>query len=133
MRAKVRVLEKKRDDERSQIAELEKTREEAERSIAAVPKLTAKVQDLQAELKDQRKLEKDWSMQKDDFERQLARLNDELESLTLDREMAGRKGRETAALEAQEHLLSLETANAKIAAMEKDLNPHLLRRRTESE
>ncbi|GAC74127.1 microtubule-associated protein dynactin DCTN1/Glued [Moesziomyces antarcticus T-34] len=131
LRAKVRVLEKKRDDERSQIAELEKTREEAERSIAAVPKLTAKVQDLQAELKDQRKLEKDWSMQKDDFERQLARLNDELESLTLDREMAEEKA-ETAALEAQEHLLSLETANAKIAAMEKDLNPHLLRRRTES-
>ncbi|KAI3479951.1 hypothetical protein L1887_57938 [Cichorium endivia] len=131
LRAKVRVLEKKRDDERSQIAELERTREEAERSIAAVPKLTAKVQDLQAELKDQRKLEKDWSMQKDDFERQLARLNDELESLTLDREMAEEKA-ETAALEAQEHLLSLETANAKIAAMEKDLNPHLLRRRTES-
>ncbi len=131
LRAKVRVLEKKRDDERSQIAELEKTREEAERSIAAVPKLTAKVQDLQAELKDQRKLEKDWSMQKDDFERQLARLNDELESLTLDREMAEEKA-ETAALEAQEHLLSLETANAKIAAMEKDLNPHLLRRHTES-
>lgn len=128
LRAKVRVLEKKRDDERSRISELEKLKEEAELSIAAAPKLTAKVQDLQGELKDQKKLEKDWAMQKDDFERQLSRLNDELESLTLDREMAEEKA-ETAALEAEEHLLSLEAANAKIQALEKDLNPHLLRRR----
>ena len=128
LRAKVRVLEKKRDDERSRIAELVKLKEDAELSIAAAPKLTAKVQDLQAELKDQKKLEKDWAMQKDDFERQLSRLNDELESLTLDREMAEEKA-ETAALEAQEHLLSLEAANRKIQALEKDLNPHLLRRR----
>lgn len=129
LRAKVRVLEKKRDDERARISELEKLKEEAEMSIAAAPKLTAKVQDLQAELKDQKKLEKDWAMQKDDFERQLSRLNDELESLTLDREMAEEKA-ETAALEAEEHLVSLEAANAKIQALEKDLNPHLLRRRT---
>ncbi|KAJ1033941.1 hypothetical protein NDA16_000149 [Ustilago loliicola] len=128
LRAKVRVLEKKRDDERTRISELEKLKEEAEMSIAAAPKLTAKVQDLQAELKDQKKLEKDWAMQKDDFERQLSLLNDELESLTLDREMAEEKA-ETAALEAEEHLLSLEAANAKIQALEKDLNPHLLRRR----
>ena len=128
LRAKVRVLEKKRDDERNRIAELEKLKEEAEMSIAAAPKLTAKVQDLQAELKDQKKLEKDWAMQKDDFERQLSRLNDELESLTLDREMAEEKA-ETAALEAEEHLLSLEAANAKIQALEKHLNPHLLRKR----
>ncbi len=128
LRAKVRVLEKKRDDERTRISELEKLKEEAELSIAATPKLTAKVQDLQAELKDQKKLEKDWAMQKDDFERQLSRLNDELESLTLDREMAEEKA-ETAALEAEEHLMSLEAANAKIQALEKHLNPHLLRRR----
>uniref|UniRef100_V5EZ20 Dynein associated protein domain-containing protein n=2 Tax=Kalmanozyma brasiliensis (strain GHG001) TaxID=1365824 RepID=V5EZ20_KALBG len=128
LRAKVRVLEKKRDDERSRISELERQKEEAEQSIAAAPKLTAKVQELQAELKDQKKLEKDWAMQKDDFERQLSRVNDELESLTLDREMAEEKA-ETAALEAEEHLLSLEAANAKIRALEKDMNPNLLRRR----
>ncbi len=59
---------RKRDDERARISELERQREEAEQSIAAAPKLTAKVQELQAELKDQKKLEKDWAMQKDDFE-----------------------------------------------------------------
>ena len=128
LRAKVRVLEKKRDDERIRISELEKIKEEAETTIAAAPKLTAKLQGLQAELKDQKKLEKDWAMQRDDFERQLSRLNDELESLTLDREMAEEKA-ETAALEAEEHLMSLEAANAKIQALEKDLNPHLLRHR----
>lgn len=126
LRAKVRVLEKKRDDERSRISELEQLKEQAELSIAAAPKLTAKVQELQAELKDQKKLEKDWAMQKDDFERQLSRLNDELESLTLDREMAEEKA-ETAVLEAEEHLMSLEAATAKIRALEKDMNPHLLR------
>lgn len=127
LRAKVRVLEKKRDDDRNRIAELEGLREQAELSIAAAPKLTAKVHELQAELKDQKKLEKDWAIEKDDFERQLSHLNDELESLTLDREMAEEKA-ETAVLEAQEHLLSLEAANNKIRALEKDLNPHLLRR-----
>ncbi|SNX85167.1 related to Dynactin 1 [Melanopsichium pennsylvanicum] len=132
LRAKVRVLEKKRDDERSRISELEKLKEEAEVAVATAPKLQAKVQELQTELKDQKKLEKDWAMQKDEFERQLSRLNDELESLTLDREMAEEKA-ETAALEAEEHLVSLEAANAKIQALEKDLNPHLLRRRAEGE
>ncbi|TKY89957.1 hypothetical protein EX895_001255 [Sporisorium graminicola] len=126
LRAKVRVLEKKRDDERSRISELEQLKEQAEMSIAAAPKLTAKVQELQAELKDQKKLEKDWAMQRDDFERQLSKLNDELESLTLDREMAEEKA-ETAVLEAEEHLMSLEAANAKIQALEKDMNPHLSR------
>ncbi|CBQ68438.1 related to Dynactin 1 [Sporisorium reilianum SRZ2] len=126
LRAKVRVLEKKRDDERARISELEQLKEQAEFSIAAAPKLTAKIQELQAELKDQKKLEKDWAMQKDDFERQISRLNDELESLTLDREMAEEKA-ETAVLEAEEHLMSLEAANAKIRALEKDMNPHLLR------
>lgn len=128
LRATVRVLEKKRDDERNRISELEKIKEEAESSIAAMPKLTAKVHDLQNEIKDQKKLEKDWGLQKDDFERQISRLNDELESLTLDREMAEEKA-ETAALEAEEHLMSLEAANAKIQALQRDLNPHVLGQR----
>ncbi|KAJ9474033.1 Protein NIP100 [Pseudozyma hubeiensis] len=127
LRAKLRVLEKKRDDDRSRIAELEQLKESAELSISAAPKLTAKVQELQGELKDLKKLEKDWAIEKDDFERQLSRVNDELESLTLDREMAEEKA-ETAVLEAQEHLMTLEAANAKIRALEKDMNPHLLRR-----
>ncbi|GAC93248.1 hypothetical protein PHSY_000812 [Pseudozyma hubeiensis SY62] len=127
LRAKLRVIEKKRDDDRSRIAELEQLKESAELSISAAPKLTAKVQELQAELKDLKKLEKDWAIEKDDFERQLSGVNDELESLTLDREMAEEKA-ETALLEAQEHLMSLEAANAKIRALEKDMNPHLLRR-----
>ncbi|PWZ03635.1 hypothetical protein BCV70DRAFT_197834 [Testicularia cyperi] len=122
LRAKVRVLEKKRDDERTRIAELEKLKESAEMAIAANPKLTARIQDLQAELKDQKKLEKDWAMQRDDFERQISRLNDELESITLDREMAEERA-ETAILEAEEHRMVLETANAKLAALQKDAEP----------
>lgn len=91
LRVKVKIAEKRRDEDREKIKEAERMQMESEQFLAMKPKLTAKQQELQDELKDLRKLEKDWAKQKEDLERQLNEINDQLEMTALDREVAEEK------------------------------------------
>ncbi|PWN51530.1 hypothetical protein IE53DRAFT_378882 [Violaceomyces palustris] len=91
LRAKLRIMEKKREEDREKIRDVDRLKAEAESFLAVKPKLTAKTQELQSELRDLLKLEKDWQIQREDFERQIVDLNEQIEMATLDKEMAEEK------------------------------------------
>lgn len=91
LRAKVRIAEKKREEDREKIKEAERIQVESEQFLAVKPKLTAKQQELQDELKDLHKMEKDWGLQREELERQINEMNDQLEITALDREVAEEK------------------------------------------
>lgn len=100
VRAKLRIAEKKRDEDRETIREAERIQQESEQFLAVKPKMAAKQQELQNELKDLHRQEREWSKEKEEHEREMAELTDQVEILTLDKEMAEERA-EAAAEELQ--------------------------------
>lgn len=88
VRAKLRIAEKKREEDRETIREAERIQQESEQFLAVKPKMTAKQQELQNELKDLHKQEREWNTAKEEHEREMAELTDQVEILSLDKEMA---------------------------------------------
>ena len=124
LRAKVRILERKKEEDREKISEMEKAKAESDQFLALKAKLTTKSQELQSELRDLQKMEKDWAAQKDHFERQIEELTQDLEIATLDREMAEEKADaanhdlETLKLEVEELKINMEVLQEELAVFE---------------
>ncbi|UZJ57502.1 hypothetical protein CBS101457_006822 [Exobasidium rhododendri] len=91
LKVKLKIAEKKREEDREKIKEAERIRMESEQFLAIKPKMTAKQVELQDQLKDLHKMEKDWTLQREDYERQISELSDTLEITALDREVAEEK------------------------------------------
>ncbi|PWN90000.1 hypothetical protein FA10DRAFT_266522 [Acaromyces ingoldii] len=91
LRAKLRIAEKKREEDREKMREMELVKNEADQFLAVKPKLTERQAELQNDLRDLRKLEKDWTTQREELERQLAEAQDQAEMALLDKEMAEEK------------------------------------------
>jgi dynactin 1 len=91
LKVKLRIAEKKREEDRERLKEAERMQIESEQFLAVKPKMTAKQQELQDQLKDLHKMEKDWTMQKEELERQIGEMTDQLEMTALDREVAEEK------------------------------------------
>lgn len=90
-RARLRISEKKRAEERERVREAEVMQQESEQFLAIKPRLIARQDELQNELKELHKQEREWMTQREDIERQLAELNDHVEILSLDKEFAEEK------------------------------------------
>lgn len=88
VRARLRIAEKKREEDREAIREAERIQQESEQFLAVKPKMAAKQQELQNELKDLHRQEREWNTFKEEHEREMAELTDQVEILTLDKEMA---------------------------------------------
>ncbi|PWN36696.1 uncharacterized protein FA14DRAFT_128921, partial [Meira miltonrushii] len=88
IRAKLRIAEKKREEDRETIREAERIQQESEQFLVVKPKMAAKQQELQNELKDLHRQEREWNTFKEEHEREMAELTDQVEILTLDKEMA---------------------------------------------
>ncbi|CAD6910970.1 unnamed protein product [Tilletia controversa] len=91
LRARVRMMEKKREEEREAMRAAERKAEEAEGKERAVEKLQERLKEIQASLKDQGKLERELEQLRDDYERQIVDANEQLEMAMLDKEVAEEK------------------------------------------
>jgi dynactin 1 len=88
LKAKLRVMEKKRMEDREKLKILEKTQAERDKFEGIIQKLQTKYHPQQQELTDLRKQLKDAESKVDFIERQQAEHDSVLEMATLDREMA---------------------------------------------
>lgn len=113
LRVRLRISESKREEDRNKIREAERIQQESEQVLAARPKLLSKQQELQEQLKDLHKLERDWGYQKEEYERQIAELNDNVEIITLDKEVADEKAEAIAE--------ELQTLKDRVEELELDL------------
>ena len=91
LRKKVTILERQRDEEREKVRELSKFKEEAEKFLSQKSKMTERLQEVDQDLRNYEKMEKDWIMQKDQFDAQLVDLQEQLEMATMDKELAEEK------------------------------------------
>ncbi|KAE8267942.1 hypothetical protein A4X09_0g4406 [Tilletia walkeri] len=91
LRARVRMMEKRREEEREALRAAERKAEEAEGKERAVERLQERLKEVQASIKDQGKLERELEQLRDDFERQIVDLNEQLEMAMLDKEVAEEK------------------------------------------
>lgn len=91
LRTRLRIVEKKREEDREKMREMELVKNEADQFLAVKPKLTERQAELQNDLRDLRKLERDWTTQREELERQLAEAQDQAEMALLDKEMAEEK------------------------------------------
>ncbi|GES86297.1 dynactin 1 [Rhizophagus clarus] len=91
LRLKLKILENKRQEDREKIRETEKSRVEAEQFLSIKPKLQAKMNDMQQELKELRKQLKEVDMEKEMFESKYNEAVESMEMMTLDKEMAEEK------------------------------------------
>ncbi|KAK0539912.1 hypothetical protein OC842_000728 [Tilletia horrida] len=123
-RARVRILEKKRDEEREALRAAERKAEEAEGKEVVMEKLQERLKELQASVKDQHKLERELEQIRDNYEHQVLDLNEQLEMAMLDKEMAEEKYEvmahdfETLKEEKEEVQLDLELAKEELALFE---------------
>jgi chromosome segregation ATPase len=114
LRAKIRVLEAKREDEARHVRELETRLEEAERFVAVRPKLQAKLAQQQTELIDVRRDLADAKQLAELTESRTLDAQEQLEMAMLDKEVAEERA-ETAELEVEE-------LKEKLASMEVELD-----------
>jgi dynactin 1 len=114
LRAKIRVLEAKREDDSRRMRELEARYEEAERFVAVRPKLQAKLAQQQTELIAARRELADAKQLADLAETRILDAQEQLEMAALDKEVAEARA-ETAELE-------LEEVNERLASMEVEVD-----------
>ncbi|KAK0564041.1 hypothetical protein OC861_004501 [Tilletia horrida] len=88
---RVRELERKREEDREAILAAERKVEEAMGKEKAIEKLQERLKEMQATLKDQGKLERELEQLRNDYERQIVDLNEQLEMAMLDKEVAEEK------------------------------------------
>lgn len=114
MKTKLRVMEKKRAEDREKLKTLEQLRSERDKFEGIIQKLQTKYQPQQAELGDMRKKLKDAQARVEEVEGVLAEHDSAMEMVTLDREMA----EETA--EAYKH--ECEEVKAKVEELQLELD-----------
>ncbi|KND03013.1 uncharacterized protein SPPG_02084 [Spizellomyces punctatus DAOM BR117] len=112
LRIKIKHLEIKRAEDREKLLEFERLRTELDSAVVMRSKLSEKLQELQAEMKDARRQLKDALEEKDHLEVQLAETQEGMEMILLDKEMAEERAdslqAEVHALEEKVEELSLD-------------------------
>ncbi|PWN44195.1 hypothetical protein IE81DRAFT_37527 [Ceraceosorus guamensis] len=122
LRARNRILEKRKEEDRERIREMERVKSDADGFLAAKPKLMAKQQELQNEIRDLYKLEKDWEAQKEELDRQVVELTDSTEMAVLDKEMAEERSESLKfELDAAQERIEELTSEVEILTAEKEL------------
>ncbi|KAJ1657605.1 hypothetical protein IWQ61_003019 [Dispira simplex] len=91
LRLKLKILESKRNDDRQKVRQAEKLHAEAEQFLHIKEKLTAKLTEMQQELKDAKRQVKSTLIEKEEADGKYHETLEALELLTLDREMAEEK------------------------------------------
>jgi dynactin 1 len=107
MKTKLKVLEKKRTEDRERLKDLERLQSERDKYEGIIQKLQAKYQPQQVELTELRKKIRETEAQLEEAERQQAEHESILEMATLDREMAEETA-EAFKLECQDLKIKLE-------------------------
>ncbi|KAJ3333966.1 hypothetical protein HDU76_000098 [Blyttiomyces sp. JEL0837] len=124
LKIKLRISENKRAESRDYESELRKLKEELDTLNITKTSMTTKLNELQAELKEQRRVAHEATSEKESFENQLLDVSEQLELLTLDKEVAEEKAEsmEMEMLSLQEKLEELEL-ELEVAKQERDERP----------
>ncbi|TPX58768.1 hypothetical protein SpCBS45565_g07912 [Spizellomyces sp. 'palustris'] len=112
LRIKIKHLEIKRAEDREKLLEFERLRTELDSAVVMRSRLSEKLQEMQAEMKDVRRQIKDALKEKEHLEVQLAETQEGMEMILLDKEMAEERAdslqAEVHALEEKVEELSLD-------------------------
>lgn len=113
LQMKYRLLEDGRQSDRERLKELERMREDAEAWVMAKPKLQTKLVELSTEVKELRRLNREFEAERSSFEKKLEDVHDQLELVALDKEVAEEKSEQVGA--------QLEAAQERVAELEIEL------------
>lgn len=125
LRVKFRLAEKRRDEERTRVKELERWKEESSEKIRLSEAATVRAQNLSAQLLAAQTAENELILEKEELEHRIDDLTEQLEMAALDREMAEEKAEaalgDLDALKESHEELSLE---AEVLREENALHEH---------